>query len=61
MRHEDVDQHHMIGLRFQRSQSRFTAVSQRYVEALTLEKDLDGRADHRIVIYHENTRHDLSQ
>jgi len=26
-----------------------------------LEQNLDGRADHRIVIYHEDTRHDISQ
>ena len=39
----------------------FGTVSHRDIEALTLEQDLDGRADHRIVIYHEDTRHDISQ
>ncbi len=61
VRHEDVDQHHVKRLRFERSQSRFAAVSHRDIEALTLEQNLDGRADHRIVIYHEDTRHDISQ
>ena len=61
VRHEDVDQHHVKRVRFQRSKPRFAAIGQRDVEALTLEEDLDGRADHRIVVYDEDTRHHISQ
>src|SRR5947209_101841 len=61
MRHEDVDQHHVKRLRFERSKSGFATIGERDVEALTLEEDLDGRTDHRIVVYHEDTRHHMSQ
>jgi hypothetical protein len=39
---------------------RFTAVSDGHSEALALETDLNGCANHRVVIDHENMRHDVA-
>src|SRR5882757_5505683 len=60
MRHEDVDQHHVEAGAFERPHSGFATVGNGDVETLTLETNLDGNANHRVVIDHENARHDDS-
>ncbi len=60
VRHEDVDQHHVEIGRFECPHSRFTTVGNGDLEAPTLQTNLDGDANHRVVIDHENARHDES-
>jgi hypothetical protein len=60
MRHEDVDQHHVEAFGFEGPHSGFTAIGNGDLETLTLKTNLDGHANHRVVIDHENARHDDS-
>src|SRR6185436_19581102 len=57
VRHEDVDQHEIEAGVFQRAKPGFAAIGYRHVEAVTLKIDLDGRADHWIVIDDKNASH----
>ena len=45
---------------FERAHSRFTTVGDGDLETLARQTDLDGDAYHRVVIDHENARHDDS-
>ncbi len=42
---------------FERANPCLTAVSDGYLKTLALKTDLNGHANHRVVIDHENTRH----
>jgi hypothetical protein len=57
VRHEDIDEHQVKAAVFQRTKPGFAAIGYRHVKAVTLEIDLDGRADHGIVIDDENACH----
>ena len=58
MRHEDIDQHHVERRRFERVQAGLTAVRNGDLETLTLKAGLNGSANQRVVINHQNTRQD---
>jgi hypothetical protein len=45
---------------FERAHSRFTTVGNGDLETLARQTNLDGNAHHRVVIDHENARHDDS-
>ncbi len=60
MRHEHVDQHDVEIAGFECAHSRFTTVGNGDLETLARQTNLDGNADHRVVIDHENARHDDS-
>src|SRR5437899_3069924 len=60
VRHEDIDEHHVECRRFKRTNALFTAVGDGDVEAPVLQTDLNGLANHWVVIDHENTRHDVN-
>src|SRR6185503_20716045 len=60
MRHEYVDQHDVEIGGFECAHSRFTTVGNGDVETLAHQTNLDGNAYHRVVIDHENARHDDS-
>ena len=60
MRHEDIDQHEVEIAGFECAHSRFTTVGNGDLETLACQTDLDGGADHRVVIDHENARHNDS-
>ena len=54
VRHENVDDHQIELLVFERAQSGFTSLGNRYPKIVALEIDLDGHADHRVVVDDEN-------
>ena len=57
MRHEDVDEHQVEAGIFECTKPGFAAIGYLHLEAVALEIDLNGRADHRIVIDNENACH----
>ena len=57
VRHEDVDEHQVEAGLFQCTKPGFAAIGYRHVKALALKIDLDGRADHGIVINDKNACH----
>ena len=61
MRHEDVDDHQIDAAAVERAKPGFAAIGHHHLEIVTLQKNLDGHADHRIVIDDENARHDMPQ
>ena len=60
MRHEHVDQHDVEIAGLECAHSRFTTVGNGDLETLARQTDLDGNAYRRVVIDHENARHDDS-
>lgn len=58
MRHENIDQHHVERSRLERMQAGLTALRDDDLETLTLKTGLNGSANQRVVINHQNTRHD---
>jgi hypothetical protein len=57
VRHENIDDHQVEGRAFQRPKSGFTAVGDGHLKIVSLKIDLDGHADHWIVVDDENTLH----
>ena len=58
MRHEHVDQHHVEVADFECAHSRLTTVGNGDLKTLAGQTNLDGNTYHRVVIDHENARHD---
>jgi hypothetical protein len=54
VRHEDIDDHQVELLEFESTQSGFTSIGNRHSKIVALEIDLDGHADHRVVVDDEN-------
>ena len=61
VRHENVDDHQIDAAAVERTKPRFAAIGHHHLEVVTFQKDLDGHADHRIVVDDENARHDMPQ
>ena len=59
MRHEDIHDHQIEPAAVKRAKAAFAAIGHDHLEPVTLQKDLNGHADHRIVIDDKNTRHDV--
>ena len=57
VRHEDVNEHQVKAGVFQRTKPGFAAISYCHVETVPLKIELDGRADHGIVVDNENAGH----
>jgi hypothetical protein len=60
MRHEDIDQHDVEIGGFECAHTGFSTVGNGDFETFPRQTDLDGDAHHRVVIDHENPRHDDS-
>ena len=60
VRHENIDDHQIERHAFERPQPGLAAVGDDHLKILTLKIELDGLADHRIVVNDENMRHVLS-
>jgi hypothetical protein len=54
VRHEDIDDHQIEPFVFERAKSAFPSFGDRHPKTVALEIDLDGHADHRVVIDDEN-------
>ena len=54
VRHEDIDEHQVEAGVFQRTKPGLAAIGYRHLKAVPIEIDLDGRADHGIVIDDEH-------
>ena len=57
MRHEDIDDHQIEGHAFESAKSGFAAIGNRHLKAVSFEIDLNGHANHWIIIDNQNTRH----
>jgi hypothetical protein len=56
MRLEDIDDHQVEIFAFEGAKTRLAAVRDRDLKREPLQLDLDGHADHRIIIDDENAR-----
>jgi hypothetical protein len=61
VRHEDIDDHGVECRPFQRADPGFAAVGDGDFKTLALQTDLNGCANQRIVIDHENMRHGVTR
>jgi hypothetical protein len=52
VRHEHVDQHHVESRGFKRAETRIATLGNDDLEAVLLQTDLNGRANHWVVIDH---------
>jgi len=57
MRHKDIDHHQIEAGVFESAKPGFAAIGYRHFKAVAFEIDLDGHANHRIVIDNENPCH----
>jgi hypothetical protein len=57
VRHEDIDNHQIERTAFKRPQPGFTAIGDGYLEIVSLKINLDGHADHWIVVNDKNAWH----
>ena len=60
VRHENIDDHQIERRAFERPKPGLAAVGDGHRKVVALKIDLDGLADHRIVVNDENMRHALS-